>query len=108
MLSSSLLASCQNGKKPQVIWGRCIFCLWIQQSQQRLFSAWHATFVECDLGKMFNTIASLNHLCSCGTLARCNTASLVQNIGLIFLFLPVDDTLQFSDALLGTAASQIK
>lgn len=35
-------------------------------------------------------------------------ASLGQNIDLIFFFLPVDDTLQFSDALLCTAASQIK
>lgn len=43
------------------------------------------TRVQCDLGKVFNTIAALNHLSSCDSLARCTTTSLAQNVGLVFL-----------------------
>lgn len=53
--------------------------------------------MQCDLGQVFNTIAALNHLSSCDSLARCTAASLAQNVGLVFL--PVCDMLQFSAAL---------
>lgn len=54
--------------------------------------------MQCDLGKVFNTTAAGNHFSSCDSLARCTTASLGQNVGLVFV--PVYGMLQFSGALM--------
>lgn len=55
---------------------------------------------ECSViwGRSLITTATRNHLSSCDSLARCTTASLGQNVGLVFL--SVSDMLQVSGALM--------